>query len=280
MSGIVSHSRRVSLVERRRQLRQQRYSERWRLIWRFGLTAGLCTGCFVLLQQPWWLLEGEHQLEVLGLVRLRDREVLDLLPLHYPVPIWAIQPQQLEASLRHYPLIQSAAVERRLLPLGVRITLVEREPLATSTLGTVPGVVDRAGVWVPQNIYTDLPQLPSLRIEGYESQPPEQWQVLLALVGRSPITIQMLDWQDPNNVILETELGRVHLGSLLFDETGTSEQQLQRQLQALDQLRELEQHCQCERQDIDYIDLRNPNNPTISLTESAAAQRFAPPIIE
>lgn len=276
----MSNSRRLSLVERRRQLRQQRHSERWRLLWRFGLTAGLCTGCFVLLQQPWWLLEGEHQLTIEGLIRLRDREILDLLTLSYPVPIWAVQPQQLEASLRQYPLIQSAAVERRLLPLSVRITLVEREPMATSTLGTVPGIVDRAGVWVPQNIYTNLPQLPNLRLEGYETQPPEQWQHLLALVDRSPVVIQLLDWRDPENLVLGSELGSVHLGSVVFSDTGLGEMQLQRQLQALDQLRDLEAHCQCERSDIAYIDLRNPGNPTISLTEMAAQQRFAPPPLD
>lgn len=252
------------------------------MLWRFGLTAGLCTGCFVLLQQPWWLLEGEHQLEIEGLSRLRDREILDLLPLSYPVAIWAVQPQQLEASLRQYPLIQSAAIERRLLPLGVRITLVEREPMATSTLGTVPGIVDRAGVWVPQNIYTNLPQLPDLRLEGYETQPPEQWQHVLALVGRSPVAITLLDWRNPENLVLGSELGTIHVGALVFSgtDTGAGEVQLQRQLQALDQLRDLEAHCQCERSDIDYIDLRNPSNPTISLTERAAQQRFAPPVVE
>lgn len=248
------------------------------MIWRFGLTAGLCAGCFVLLQQPWWLLEGEHQITIEGLSRLRDREILDLLPLSYPVAIWAVQPQQLEASLLQYPLIQSAAIERRMLPVSVRITLIEREPVATSNLGTIPGIVDRSGVWVPQNIYSNLPQLPNLRIEGYETQPPEQWQHVLALVGRSPVTITLLDWRNPENLVLGSELGTIHLGPLVLSDTG--EQLMLQQLQALDQLRNLEAHCQCNRADIDYIDLRNPSNPTISLTETAAQQRFAPPVVE
>jgi cell division protein FtsQ len=75
-------------------------------------------------------------------------------------------------------------------------------------------------------------------------------------IQQSPIAITEVDWRDPNNLILQTELGTVHFG-LYGANFGT-------QLQALDRLRNLPEHPQFKK--MDYIDLRDPNSPYLHLT--------------
>jgi cell division protein FtsQ len=74
--------------------------------------------------------------------------------------------------------------------------------------------------------------------------------------------VSEIDWREPGNLILHTELGRVYCGS--YGNHFAS------QLRALDQLRQLPQKV--DLHEIDFIDLRNPQAPLVELVGSGAIE--------
>jgi cell division protein FtsQ len=70
-----------------------------------------------------------------------------------------------------------------------------------------------------------------------------------------------IDFQDPTNLILTTELGIVHLGS--------PSNKLPEQIQVLEEMRHLEN--QVNPSNIDYIDLKNPVMPLVQVNQKKPA---------
>jgi cell division protein FtsQ len=66
-----------------------------------------------------------------------------------------------------------------------------------------------------------------------------------------------VDWQNPGNLILTTELGAVHLGPY--------SSRIAEQLTVLDKMRQLPK--QLDLSQIAYIDLKNPTSPMIHIPE-------------
>uniref|UniRef100_A0ACD5GQ35 Uncharacterized protein n=1 Tax=Desertifilum tharense IPPAS B-1220 TaxID=1781255 RepID=A0ACD5GQ35_9CYAN len=76
------------------------------------------------------------------------------------------------------------------------------------------GLLDDQGVWMPQESYTALNQsfpLPTLKIVGKPDTYRSHWREVYQIIHRSPIQITSIDWQDTNNLKLDTELGVIHL---------------------------------------------------------------------
>ena len=74
--------------------------------------------------------------------------------------------------------------------------------------------------------------------------------------------ISQIDWRDPGNLILKTELGIVYFGAYSDRFSG--------QLRILDQMRELPDQVSLDQ--IAYIDLRNPEVPLIEMSESVPVE--------
>jgi cell division protein FtsQ len=120
--------------------------------------------------------------------------------------------------------------------------------------------LDEQGVWMPSSSYTKLEQnleLPTLKVIGSNDQYRPYWSEVYQAVSRSPVKVFEIDWQDPANLILKTELGKVHFGpySSRFTE----------QLGVLDRMRELPTHISPSQ--IAYIDLQNPDFPAIQMNK-------------
>lgn len=149
-------------------------------------------------------------------------------------------------------------------------------------------LLDRRGVVLPADSYPQLEkahQLPKLAIDNYlkpetnDSQPlPQeatpktqlvtidrqkqlQWQQMYALMEVSPVQIKRLNWQNPNQLTLQTNLGKIHIGP--FGE------KFKRQLQALDEMRTLPKSV--DPKQIVYIDIENPENPVLELRNQSQA---------
>jgi cell division protein FtsQ len=86
----------------------------------------------------------------------------------------------------------------------------------------------------------------------------KEWPALYQAIRQSPVKISEIDWRKPDNLILTTEIGRVHIGSYGSD--------LPQKLIALDQLRNLNNSIAQEK--IAFIDLSNPKNPTIEILQA------------
>ena len=111
----------------------------------------------------------------------------------------------------------------------------------------------------PGSIPGTQPQrsLPTLKVIGplkqYRASSRKFYQ------GLSGLTVKVfeINWQNPNNLILKTEIGTVRLGPY---SSRTAEQ-----LKVLDRMRQLPQRLDSSK--IAYIDLKNPANPIVHLPE-------------
>ncbi|MDZ8237413.1 MAG: FtsQ-type POTRA domain-containing protein [Nostoc sp. ChiQUE01a] len=271
MAGIISVSR-TDLAQRRKKLRRQRQMKIIQAIWRtFAITA-LASGLLWVAVQPVWMLKASKQIAIKsGNKLLSDETTRSLLVLSYPQSLWRIEPSAIANSLKKQPTIANAIVRRRLFPPGLIIDIQERVPVAVTQTPTVQnqgtsnkkvtiGLLDASGVWIPLEKYTSLNpsrKLPNLRVIGLPKQYCLYWSQLHQAISQSLVKVMEIDCQNPTNLILKTELGKVHLG--------TPGPQLSEQIKVLAQMRHLT--AKLNSGEIEYIDLKNPEFPLVQMNQ-------------
>lgn len=275
-SSILSVSQ-TELAQRRQQLRQRRRVKFLRSAWRILAVGGMAGGLIWLVTSPTWVLRRPEQVTVLGNQLVKADRVRALLPLRYPQSLFKVEPQTLADKLKaKLPLAQDVTVNRQLFPPGLTVRVVERQPVAIAlptatdlqtalanqhqpgSTAPKPGLLDASGRVIPLDNHIALDnarQLPSLRVIGNVEQYQIAWAKLYQEVNRSPVKISEIDWRDPTNLVLKTEVGMVYVGPY-----GT---QFSYQLRVLDRLRKLPNHLDANQ--LDYIDLRNPAAPAVQM---------------
>ncbi|MCW5317422.1 FtsQ-type POTRA domain-containing protein [Nostoc sp. KVJ3] len=271
MAGIISVSR-TDLAQRRKKLRRQRQMKIIQAIWRTFAITGFAGGLLWVAVQPVWVLKTPKQVVMKsGNQLLSDETAKSLLALSYPQSLWRIEPEAIANSLKKQPTIAQAIVRRRLFPPGLNIEIQERVPVAVTQTASgqnqdtgnkkiTIGLLDASGAWIPLEKYTSLHptrKLPSLRVMGVPKQYCPYWTQLHQAISQSPIKIIEIDCQNPANLVLKTELGKVHLGVL-----GS---QLPEQIKVLAQMRHLSAKLNSEQ--IEYIDLKNPEFPLVQMNQ-------------
>jgi cell division protein FtsQ len=270
MANIASVSQ-TELTTRRKKLRRARRIKSFQSLWRSLLAGGMATSLVWAITLPNWVIRKPEQIVIEGNHFLSSKTIRSLLPLSYPHSLLQVQPQAIAKSLESQAPIVKATVSRQLMPPGLTIQVVERKPVAiaqaptsqnakTSNPTSSSGLLDEQGVWLPKSSYTQLeqsPELPTLKVIGSNAQYRPYWSEVYQAVIHSAVKVFEIDWQDPSNLILKTELGNVHFGpySSRFSE----------QLGVLDRMRELPTHIQQSK--IAYIDLKNPDFPAIQMTK-------------
>ena len=109
--------------------------------------------------------------------------------------------------------------------------------------------------------------VPALRVRGFHPRYRSQWPQLYQALQTSEIAITEVDWRSPSNLIVQTELGQVHLGVF-------SPQRLQTQLATLPRFRSLTDQTNLPA--VDYIDLVRPETPAVKLVNPAASASDSP----
>ena len=120
------------------------------------------------------------------------------------------------------------------------------------------GWLDASGGWIPLESYAKLErsrQLPSLKVIGNPDQYRPHWPQVYEALSRSPVKVYEINWQDPANLMMTTEIGVVHLGAY--------SPQFSQQLRVLDRMRNLPD--QVDLESVDYIDLQNPASPVLQM---------------
>jgi len=296
---------RNELQQRRRQLRTNRRNRLLQTSWRSVVVFGLAAATVWIILQPNWVIRRSEQVKIEGNRFIATQSIRSLLPIQYPQSLLRIQSSQISDALTTKAPIVEAVVERHLFPPGLVIKVREREPVAQAIYGnggkpaqsdsknivkgekgkatdksnpspnpnsgssgkaaidsTPPdALLDENGMILPIEGYAELNQgvkLPDLKILGNPDVYRSQWTSFYPILRRSSMKIQSIDWQNPANIRLKSEIGWIHLGPL-----GRS---FTLQMRSLDKMRQLPKRLPPEQ--IDYIDLRNPNNPTIQLKNS------------
>lgn len=297
MAGIASVSRQ-DLAQRRKKLRQQRQMKIVQTIWRTLAASSLAGGSLWVTIQPMWVLKTPAQIVMTsGEQLLSEQTIQSLLALSYPQSLWRIEPSAIAENLEAQPAIAQAIVSRRLFPPGLMIEIQERLPVAMTH--TLPGsstancitqpqsaanstkpatpsclqnsptrnkqaaisLLDASGALIPLEKYTALnptSKLPTLKVIGSPEQYRSYWSQLYQAVSQSSVKVMEIDCQDPTNLILKTELGNVHLG--------VPNAQLPEKIQVLMQMRYLS--AKFKPRQIDYIDLKNPDNPLVQMNQN------------
>ncbi len=273
MSNIAKVSKSV-FKHRRQKLRHHRRWQVLAVIWQTLALSGLAGGLLWAFTQPAWVISSVKQVNVEGNQLLSDEAIVSLLSWEYPQSLWELQPQLLAQTLRAQPPIARAQVSRHLFPPSVSLFVEERHPVALTqpnpTLGALDseqvGWLDADGNWIPLETYSHLAQsqsLPTLMAIGPKERYRQYWHLLYKSLSRTPVKVFEIDWQEPGNLVLKTELGVVHLGPL------TS--RLDEQLLVLDRMRQLPN--QLDSGQIAYIDLKNPASPSLQLIEGSSENK-------
>ncbi|MEY3870818.1 MAG: cell division protein FtsQ/DivIB [Microcoleaceae cyanobacterium] len=274
---------------RRQRLRRQRRQKLSQILWQSITVFSVTYGVLWAIAQPIWKLEKPEQIKVEGNQLLSPPTIRLMLSLSYPQSLWGIEPNSLAKKLESSGPIAKANVTRHLFPPGLTIQVKEKRPVAIA-LETTPmppgssmsstnnqsvqktGWLDINGNWMPLESYQRIETtstktndflsssgktmtLPTLKVIGRIQQYGTYWPKFYQTLSSSRVKILEVDWQDPGNIILKTDLGLVHLGPYT--------PQLPEQLQVLDQMRELPKQLDFSK--ISYLDLKNPATPVIQM---------------
>ncbi len=274
----LSHISRDQLQSRRQTLRRQRRRLIGQVLWQFFALSGLTTAIFWGTTRPIWLIQNADQIQVRGNEILSDQAIQSLLPIDYPQPLLKVEPEQLAEDLQNRAPLRSAKVSRQLLPPRLNVQVQERQPVAvvmpvseTSSdakgIAFLPaGLIDAEGAWMPKSSFLlsdSSLDLPPLRLRGLQPQYRQYWPQVYEKIRQSPVLVHELDWQDPSNLVLQTELGVVYLGPFTPE--------LGEQLATLDKMRNLPE--QLDDTEVAHIDLTNPSLPSISVINDEETPR-------
>lgn len=272
MADLVSVAR-DDLRARRKQKKRQR-SVKWvQGLWRSLALMSVASGAVWLTTRPEWILYSSNQITIEGNQALSPETVRTLIPLDYPQSLLSLKPQRLEQEIEAQGPIAEAIVTRHLLPPSLSVQVQERLPVARSMTpissqnGDRPleeGYLDEQSNWLPATAYQNLNNeitMPTLEVTGLREIQRPFWRQMYPILQRSPVKIVSINWQDSNNLILNTEIGSFHLGANL--------QLLEEQLVAIAKLQTLSQ--QISIKNVEYINLANPKEPLIK--EKASSKK-------
>lgn len=280
MAHFISPSRH-ELTLRRQQLRQRRRTRAIQAVWRLVLVSGLAVAIAWGALLPIWVIYQPQQIIIQGNQLLSPQTIYDLLPIQYPQRLVSIKPEAIAQTLKSEAPVGEVAVIRQLFPPALIIRIQERRPVAIAHQSgsafvtgqpagsSQVGLLDELGNWIPMQNVTELSQqiqLPELKVFGNVEQFHANWAVFYGEVSKSPVKISEIDWRDPANIILATELGVVHLGEF--------SPKLAQQLQVLDRMRRFPEKIDVSQ--LQYIDLRNPLSPSLMMVPTAPLPTVSP----
>lgn len=265
--GMTMVNARQQLKSRRYHLRKQRRIKFATAVWRSLALVGMTWGAWAIATESHWVIHNPQQIEIKGNDYLTTDTVQALIPLDYPQKLLTIKPQQLQAQLESRGPIARADVSRRLLPPGLTVAIQESNPVAqvplqvynarTNSHQVLKGYVDAWGNWMPEESYNgfgDRLDLPKLTVIGMTPRQLKQWPQIYQAIEGSEVSVMAINWQDRQNLILQTAIGVIYCGDDLT--------LLPRQLMTVQhRLQDLPKRLG--RETLKYIDLRNPDKPSV-----------------
>ncbi len=219
---------------------------------------GILVGVGWLVFQPNWTISKSNQIQVKGNHYLSEMTIRSILAIRYPQALMDLEPEKLRNSLLSRRSIVSATVDRAVLPPHLTVQIEDLRPVAVVVRNfTEPATtfIDEGGVEVPIANY--LPKVqqapPKLRLLQPERDKCPNWTELYPVIEASPVAIGLIDCRNPQNVFLQTEVGKIRIGSI------ATRQRLTDQIHQLDRLRNWQKSN--DPTQVDYLDLESPKLP-------------------
>lgn len=219
-----------------------------------------------IITQSDWKISRAEQIQIEGNQYLSDQTVRSILAIPYPQLIIELAPAQLTAKLLAQGSIASAKIDRRLLPPRLIVQIQDLPPVAgvmASEHTEAQTFVNELGHQLPRSSYnsTVWKSLPKLKLRLPTSGICPDFAQLSQVIRTSPVAVGIIDCRNPQNLFLQTEVGKVRLGE------NQDRSRLTHQIQQLDLLRNWQQAT--DPTTVDYIDLENPDLPKFQLKSAS-----------
>ena len=256
--------------ERRKQLRQQRRRERLQQLWRILVFSGVAGGLSWALLRQGWVLRSPGQIDVVGSRQVSRDQVIREGQLQLPLQLLQLKPQVLAERLSAGLPVEQVQVSRLMLPPRLRITLVDREAVASaerrSNRGLERGYVDRLGNWMTSRQHQggSGSTAPQVQVLGWQERLRPALALVLKQQDQLGSSLQQVRFEPNGSLWLRTAaLGNVHLGP--------PDQQLTRRLEVL---QHLSTHLPAELKSltVQSIDLSDPDKPELGLPGKTRAR--------
>ena len=248
-------------VARRREFRRKRRQTLLIQLWRFVVLLLLSGGfCWILLRHGWTLRSPEAVI-MTGGAFFETSQVLEAAKLSFPQPLLEVSPRALEKHLIRALPVQSAQVERRMLPARLIITLKQEIPVAKAMRhgpdGREMGLLSADGRWIPLSEASPEP-MTNIVVRGWSNRRRGQIASLLQQRDRLGGRLKAIVIHPDGSISLTTTgLGRIDLGSepALFNA----------QIETIVHLNKtLPKHLRQAHQS--SLDLSNPDRPELQLS--------------
>jgi cell division protein FtsQ len=303
MADTYSDTNVVSILDRRKQLKQQRRSQFLQSFWRtVAIASGvICLGW--LFSRPEWKIRQASQVQIMGNEQISAQALETFLPLSFPTSLLRIKPNAIRVALEHNTHVDKVWVNRQLFPPHIMIKVQERPPVALTpcpscvlvaeensqliTLGPADlWLLDAQGIPLPYGSYPKLQEsnkVPKLATTGYlKPLTPQKIKQLRAKLPSNLSNFVAVDpdtqtqWKTMYEILSSSpvqiqELNWEDPKNLLLKtefgmiRLGAFGPKFSEQLQALDQMRSLPQRLNLEK--IKSIDLVDPKRPVIELNQ-------------
>jgi len=231
---------------------QQHRSHRISL-WRACLLIFCTMSLGLVAALPYWQIKQQTQIKISGDKLVSKNSIYRTLKLSYPQFIWMVNGLNLKQKVESIPSIDTAQVNRRIIPPSIIISLQEKKPVAVATFQEQVGFLDAEGEWISLNFYDKLNadySLPKIKVINYESRFKMAWIKIYQLISLYPdLKISEVHWDQFGGLFIQTKIGQFFLGSELS--------RLEQQFKIMTKLKNLPKHL--EPSEIAYIDLSNPN---------------------
>jgi cell division protein FtsQ len=303
MADTYSDTNVVSILDRRKQLKQQRRSQFLQSFWRTAAIFGGVIAMGWLFSRPEWKIRQASQVQIMGNGQISTQALETFLPLSFPTSLLRIEPNAIRVALEQNTHVDKVWVNRQLFPPHIIIKVHERPPVALMpcpscvlvaeensqpiTLGPADvWLLDAQGIPLPDISYPKLQEsnkVPKLLISGYfkplSPQKTKQFRAKLPsnlsnFVAVDPVA--QTQWKSMYKILRSSpvqvqELNWENPKNLQLKtefgmiRLGVFGPRFSEQLQALDQMRTLPQRLNLEK--IKSIDLVDPKHPVIELNQ-------------
>ena len=220
-------------------------------IWRSFIVALCSTSVFLWVILPGWQIEHQSQISIEGNKLVSKNFIYSTLNFKYPQFIWAINSTNLAQKIEATPSIAGVRINKTLIPSKLIIFLQEKKPVALATFKGKVGFLDSDGQWIAQKFYDNISTdfaLPKLKVLNYQTQYQQTWRNIYKLIlSHSELQITELQWTQSGNLLVQTKIGKVLLGSNFS--------KLEQQFTTMLELQTLPNYL--ENSKIAYIDLSN-----------------------
>ena len=247
-------------VARRRELRRQRRQTLLIQLWRFVALLLVSGGFSWILLRHGWTLRSPEALILTGGTALEANQVIEAAKLRFPQPLLEVSPRALEQQLIKSLPVQSAHVQRRMLPARLLISLKPEIPVAKAVrqgpFGRERGLLNAEGQWIP--LSDALPEpLTEIVVRGWNDQQRSQIAALLQQRDRFEGRLKAIVVHPDGNVsLITTALGQIDLGG--------EPALLNAQIETIVHLNKtLPKHLRQAHQS--SLDLSNPDRPELQL---------------